>query len=358
MAKPQRVGKKWRQRWTDASGKRCSRNFDSKREASAFYIRVRAEVQRIKQGEAHPRPKNKTCEDLFTYWIDKRAVTKRSGNHDVSIIRCHLRPHLGNVRLIDLSVAHIDDLKLAIAHLAPKTVRNILTLLGSVLNVGVELNWLEKVPTLKKPSIDVASMEFSYLHNAVEIKRFLGAAKRVNERGYRLFKLAVFTGMRLGELAALKWSDIDFEQGVILVKHSFSDTTKSNKARVVPILKAIQDELMSWHQTAASLFVCPTKTGTMLSKSNRLNKDVLYQTLERAGFKKWRDRRGKEHRYIRFHDLRHTFASFWMRNGGDIFRLQKILGHSSPQMTMRYAHLAPDCFTEDLNRFDSLRADN
>ena len=84
-----------------------------------------------------------------------------------------------------------------------------------------------------------------------------------------------------------------------------------------------------------------------------LNKDVLYQTLERAGFEKWRDRRGKEHRYIRFHDLRHTFASFWMRNGGDIFRLQKILGHSSPQMTMRYAHLSPSAKTDAVAVLDA-----
>lgn len=354
MAKPQKVGKRWRIRWTDASGKRCSRNFDSKREANEFHIRIRAEVQRIKHGEAHPISKNKTCGDLFTYWIDKRAVTKRSGHHDESIIRCHLEPHLGKLRLIDLSIAHIDDLKIAISHLAPKTVRNVLTLLGTILNVGVELNWLEKVPTIKKPTIDVSSLEYSYLQDASEITRFLRAAKSINERGYRLFKLAIFTGMRLGELAALKWSDVDFEQGVILVKQSFSDVTKSNKARVVPILNALKGELVTWHKTATSIFVCPTKTGTMLSKSNRLNKDVLYQTLERAGFESWRDRRGKEHRYIRFHDLRHTFASFWMRNGGDIFRLQKILGHSSPQMTMRYAHLAPDCFKEDLHRFDGV----
>ena len=55
---------------------------------------------------------------------------------------------------------------------------------------------------------------------------------------------------------------------------------------------------------------------------------------------------------MRFHDLRHTFASQWVLKGGDLFKLQKILGHQSVQMTMRYAHLAPDAFREDYQRLN------
>jgi integrase len=53
---------------------------------------------------------------------------------------------------------------------------------------------------------------------------------------------------------------------------------------------------------------------------------------------------------VRFHDLRHTFASPWAARGGDLFKLRKILGHHSAQMTMRYAHLAPDAFKDDYAR--------
>ena len=54
--------------------------------------------------------------------------------------------------------------------------------------------------------------------------------------------------------------------------------------------------------------------------------------------------------YIVFHDLRHTFASHWMSKGGDLFRLQRILGHKSPTMTNRYAHLAPEAYVTDYAR--------
>jgi integrase len=71
--------------------------------------------------------------------------------------------------------------------------------------------------------------------------------------------------------------------------------------------------------------------------------------LETAGLPKVQ-RNGKSRHYITFHDLRHTFASHWAMKGGDLFKLQKILGHQSVQMTMRYAHLAPDAFRDDYAR--------
>jgi hypothetical protein len=57
---------------------------------------------------------------------------------------------------------------------------------------------------------------------------------------------------------------------------------------------------------------------------------------------------------LTFHDLRHTFASHWVMKGGDLFKLQKILGHKTVQMTMRYAHLQPGVFAEDRGRFADL----
>jgi site-specific recombinase XerD len=60
---------------------------------------------------------------------------------------------------------------------------------------------------------------------------------------------------------------------------------------------------------------------------------------------------GSKRRYIVFHSLRHTFASHWAMKGGDLFKLQKILGHKSVAMTMRYAHLTPQAFNSDFSIF-------
>ena len=88
----------------------------------------------------------------------------------------------------------------------------------------------------------------------------------------------------------------------------------------------------------------------MHQESARIFQETLHRVLEAAEFPT-SQLKGKERRYIRFHELRHTFASHWVMNGGDIFKLQKILGHKSIQMPQRYAHLAPDAFSTDYARF-------
>jgi site-specific recombinase XerD len=95
----------------------------------------------------------------------------------------------------------------------------------------------------------------------------------------------------------------------------------------------------------------------MFCEGSRVFQAVLHRVLERAGFPRVA-RHGKQRPYIRFHDLRHTFASHWVMNGGDIFKLQKILGHKSIQKTMRYAHLSPTAFQGDLGRLGKAAPDD
>ena len=96
----------------------------------------------------------------------------------------------------------------------------------------------------------------------------------------------------------------------------------------------------------------PNRDGGMLRPSGRVFQEVLHRVLARSGLPE-RERRGRPRPYIVFHDLRHTFASHWVASGGDLFKLQKILGHKTVQMTMRYAHLAPAAFREDWDRLSA-----
>ena len=75
--------------------------------------------------------------------------------------------------------------------------------------------------------------------------------------------------------------------------------------------------------------------------------------LDRAGFPSATTDTGRVRRYLTFDGLRHTFASAWMMRGGNIFKLQKILGHQSMAMTERYSHLSPNLFAEDYSRMGS-----
>jgi len=154
-------------------------------------------------------------------------------------------------------------------------------------------------------------------------------------------------------LAGLKWTDIDFERRLICVQRSFSGPTKSIKTRHVPLLDPLFDILLAWKRNSRTHWVFPNNSGNMLKKSSRIFQERLQAVLNAAGFEQTQTK-GKPRHYIVFHSLRHTFASHWIMNGGDIYKLQKILGHESIRMTEKYSHLAPHAFAEDFTRLSKL----
>jgi len=170
------------------------------------------------------------------------------------------------------------------------------------------------------------------------------------------YALAIFSGMRAGELAALEWPDIDLERRLIAVQRSFDGPTKSDRVRYVPILDPLLPLLREWRLKHPGRLVFTNMAGAMFAPSARIFQEVLHRVLAAANFPNVQ-RGGKNRPYVRFHDLRHTFASQWVMKGGDLFKLQKILGHQSVQMTMRYAHLAVDAFRDDYGRLGPARTD-
>jgi hypothetical protein len=108
-ARPVRLNDHWRIRWLDHVGKRQSAVFESYREADNELRRRQGEVEEVKRGlRAPPAREKKTVGDALDYWITNRAPQNRSGGDDESIIRCHLRPTFGHLRLRELGVQHVE----------------------------------------------------------------------------------------------------------------------------------------------------------------------------------------------------------------------------------------------------------
>lgn len=118
-----------------------------------------------------------------------------------------------------------------------------------------------------------------------------------------LYKVVLHTGMRFGEAQALAWSSVDFENRLITVRQSYCNVSK-----------VIRET----------------------TKSGKIRNRCFYRDMRESGVSR-----------IRFHDLRHTFASHFMMNGGNIYTLQTVLGHSDIKMTSRYAHLAKTHFRKN-----------
>jgi integrase len=354
ISKPIKHRSKWRIRWLDEHGERRSEVHDKHSTALAALRAEQARIEEVRRGLRLPVPQEHTFAELCDYWLANRASQKRSGYHDESIIRCHLRPFFGGLQLVEVGVAQVDRFVVGKGTLTKKTVNNHLTLLISMLNAAVDLGWLIKAPRIRKPKQSLFSADYSYLRTQAEMDRFLSAANEEGQLVYALYLTALCTGMREGELAGLRWDDIDFENRLITVQRSFDGPTKAGDVRYVPLLDVLLPTLRKWRLACPGMIPFPNRAGGMLGKSGRVFQEVFHRVLDRAGFPKQK-RRGKDRRYIVFHDLRHSFASHWMLRGGDIFRLQKILGHKSMQMTMRYAHLAPAAFVEDHARFGASR---
>jgi integrase len=184
---------------------------------------------------------------------------------------------------------------------------------------------VEKPPLSRSGGIDVFSPE--------EVWALVRAAS--SDQDAALFLTAAFTGLRRGELLALRWRDVDFAGSVIRVRSSYAEgvltTPKSGKVRSVPMAPDVAEALAKLGQrsdfTSDDDLVFPGGWGEHLDGSAlRRRYDAA---LQRAGLRK-----------LRFHDLRHVFGTR-MIGKADIRRVQEWMGHASIQTTMQYLHYAP-----------------
>ncbi len=341
---PYRRGAKWRIAWTDADGDRKFMTFRTKAEATAEQTRLKAEAAAIKSGAADRPPAPHTFDELCDYWLDHRAPRKRSADDDKSIIRAHLRPYFGKMQLTKIDVRAVDGFSRVAAEgpdggrlVSEKTHHNHLTLLISMLGLAVDLYWLRTVPRIKKPKL--VQGEYAWIRTAGEIHAFLEAARLEPPGTFELYAMAVLTGMRAGELLGLRWDDVRLggEEPLITVKRSYDKPTKNGKIRHVPVMDSLVPILLEWRVRTPGPFVFPGRTGNMQSPSARVLQETFQRVVERAEIAVPGER-------LTFHDLRHTFASHWVERGWDRYKLQMILGHESPLMTQRYAHLTPKAF--------------
>jgi len=358
MATPIRHRGKWRIRWIDAEGQRQSEVYEDFNDAKRALRAREVEADEIRAGTRPKRPEQRTLGELCDLWHETRGAMKRSAKNDHSVCK-RLLEFFGADRLLtEIGVEDADAYIDEHDELSPKTLGNHLTLLITMLNYAASFRdpWILKVPRFKKPKIAALGRNYSYLRTQDEIDRVLRAAKEEGDAIHMLYLAAIATGMRAGELAGLEWPDVDLDRRLIMVQRSFKGPTKSGHARPVPILDSLLSDLRAWRLRHPGRLVFTNRDGHMLDKSARAFQEILHRVLDRAGFPSETKANGRVRRYVTFHGLRHTFASHWMMNGGDVFKLQQILGHQSMAMTLRYAHLAPHAFADDYARLGPGRA--
>ena len=190
--------------------------------------------------------------------------------------------------------------------------------LRNMFNKAVEWELLDANPMERLKFLPENNARLRYL-SMEECERLLASC--LTPHMHAMATLALHTGMRLGEILNLCGHDLDFGSGHIIIRDS-----KNGQPRHVPMDSAVRDLLSGYIPSVGTSHVFPSASGGRLS------------TVQKA-FRNARIRAGMPE--LHFHDLRHTFASQWMMNGGDLYVLKDILGHKSIAMTQRYAHLSP-----------------
>ncbi len=283
---------------------------------------------------------DRTLKQATDEWLASlKASGSRSHGNYAERTRMYSLPKLGSVPIASLRKGHVMQWRDEQAtKFAAATVNGNLTCLSSAFSYFVDREWVETNPCHGVSRIEQKDAAiYTWIQTRDEITKLLVECPK----GIREFvTLAVGTGMRLDELVHLQWADIDLERRLIAVHRGRHGTTKSGKARYIPILNTLVPFLrdLALKRGGAKL-VFPGEDGKPRSKPGV--RFPFKQAAKRAGLPE----------ALRFHDLRHTFASHWVLDGGDIFRLSKILGHANVTITQKvYAHLAPEAWEQDYHR--------
>ena len=282
---------------------------------------------------------HKKLKDACEEWLERKVRGRKAPKTVVAYegaIKRYILPMMGDEAIGSLREAHADTLVkiLSEKQMVPKTINRHLMVLRLVLRFCSREGWIIKSPFEGVELVPEKTPEIDYLTSG-EVKRLL-EANFGDQITYTLLVIALNTGMRVGEICGLCWDCIDFERGLIHIrrtktKEGLAERTKTNRSRFVPINNPLRKYLLALEQNKwDDQFVIVDKKRKPIDQSHVSNR-IFKKALKKADI-----------RNIRFHDLRHTYASNFMMNGGNIFDLQKILGHTKSDMTMRYAHLSPD----------------
>lgn len=294
-----------------------------------------------------------TVGEYLDRWLGDVRDTVRKSTHEryEYAIRPHIKPALGRIKLKDLTPAHARWFyrERLDSGLAPATVHKLHVVLHKALKAAVADGLIPrnaaaglKLPRITREEIDPLTEEQAKL--LIETVR--------GDRLEALYVLALNTGMRQGELLALKWDDVDLERGVLRVRRTLTHankayvlgepkTSKSRRtirltASAVTALRAHLSRQLEEMERLSSLYqpgglIFATETGSIINPSNLRNRSFK-PLLKKAGLPP-----------IRFHDLRHTCATLLLSKDVNAKVVSEMLGHSSISVTLDiYSHLLPD----------------
>jgi integrase len=341
--------------------------------AQALLTKRLAEVTRGQHQPLSQRPTfSEACTRFLESKVNLRPSTLRSYR---GLIQCYLDPYFGKWKVQTISPADVERFRFELTQGLPapiakafterrlsanpkwslgrakqetarskpgiRTINKALTLLVMLLNYASKHKWVdsnaaehvERLSDTRSP--DEQAIDGNIL-SPDEIRRLLDA---MPQGVYRMIvQAAALTGARQSELIGLQWGDIDWACRQVFVRRAWREGRMTlpksrSSTRRIDLPEHLVHELKKWKLKCPKSeldLVFPNEAGRPLSHSNLLSRG-LYPALRRAGLRR-----------VRFHDLRHGYASMMLASGADVVRVSRLLGHASPTVTLNiYAHQLP-----------------
>jgi integrase len=317
--------------WTDSQGRRRRR---SVRVANITQARAarNAELLRVEQTRAlgFTPPGDEVFKEVASRYLQyqKARLTAKAYDRERGIVECHLASFFGELKLASIRRADIQRyITKRSAKVSAHSLVKELNVIRHLLRLAVEWEIIPFNPAQGIKSPKVPAGRLRYLQPG-ELRALLESAPAWL---CPIIALATLTGMRRGEILGLRWLDVDLRNGRVLLPQ-----TKNGDGRIVYLNASAQQAIQSIPYTQPTAHVFEGITPGMVTVTfKRLCKRVKIEE-------------------FRYHDLRHTAASWLRMSGADIHTVAQLLGHKDLRMAARYQHLSPAFLADAVGRLDGV----
>ena len=335
MASVQRVqsakGIRWRAQIRRKGYEQQSAYFDRKSDAEAWARQIEAGIDAGKSPIGSEAKKHTLANVIDRYCIEVLPSKKSAKDQKQQL--SVWRSLIGDLKLSEVTTDRLLKARTAISehpgrtagHVSNSTVNRYWAALHHVLETTVrEYGWLEQNPMKQIRKLKEPQGRVRFLNSSEREALLSACAKSENPFLETIVLIAVTTGLRRREILELEWERVNLETGQVII-----EDTKNGARRSTYLLKPILERLRDCHNKFGdgSSFLFPGRSGLRPIDI----KSAWYRAVERAGLEDFR-----------FHDLRHTAASYIAMDGGSVPEIAAVLGHKSFQMASRYAHLSDD----------------
>ncbi len=272
-----------------------------------------------------------------TYWKSQQHKSKGSLVAEKGLYNKWIEPEIGNKSLVELMPSDLEQIKQTMmdAGRTPSSIKYTFAIISQVWSVARKEGVAQVESPTKKVTLPKRDNRRERFLTEEEAKLLLAHLKRQSMQTHDMAVLALYCGLRFGEIAGLEWQSVDFERQTLSIRDPKS---KMNRiAFLTPValamLEAHKTLLVEEGKTASGL-VFPSRTGERMAK--------VSNTFRRVADELFNENITDNRQKVCFHSLRHTFASWLVQRGVDLYSVKELMGHSDFKMTQRYSHLSPE----------------